>query len=170
MTAYEWIICEQSSRWAAAFRVALQRDTLADARQSLLIEVRSLGELAEYLGNRPTSLAAIEVRRANFCAILNWLAAETGKSAATRCIALLDHSQLPNPWDAEARRLNSLDDVGDALREAGAVDVVTSPRQLGQVLELGRRHAAALPQKLALDHAKNSLVAKAWAALPWQAG
>jgi hypothetical protein len=170
MTRCQWIFCEQSGRWAAAFRVAVLRDASADGCQPRLIEVRSLSELAESLARRPASLAAIEVRRANFGVILNWLAAETKKSTAVRYVALLDHSLLPNPWDAASRSSNSLNDVGDAFREAGAVDVVSAPRRLGPALELGRRHAAAIPQKTARRDAECSFAANAWAALPWQAG
>jgi hypothetical protein len=170
MTLCEWIVCEQSSRWAAAFRVAFERDPRAAGRQPRITEVRSLGELAERLENRPTGLVAIEVRRASFSTILNWLAVETKKCTTVRCITLLDHSLLPNPWEVAARGSSAFDDICDALREAGAVDVVSSPRRLGPVLELGRRHAAALPQKVAGNYAENSVAANAWTSLPWQAG
>jgi hypothetical protein len=170
MTDCQWIICERSSRWAAAFRVAFHRDRRSNECQLRLIEVRSLNELSENLANRPASLAAIEIRRANFGTILNWLAAETKKSAAVRCVALLDHSLLPNPWDAAASDSNSFDDICNALREAGAVDVISSSRRLASAIELGRRHVTAIPQKTARRDAEKSFAANAWAALPWQAG
>jgi hypothetical protein len=170
MTGCQWIICEQSNRWAAAFRIAFQRDHRSSECQLRLIEVRSLNELSENLANRPAALAAIEVRRANFGTILNWLATETKRSAAVRYVALLDQSLLPIPWDASTQDSHSLADIGDALREAGAVDVVSSPRRLGPAIELGRRHAAAIPQKTARRDAEKSFAAIAWAALPWQAG
>jgi hypothetical protein len=170
MTDCQWIICEQSSRWAAAFRIAFQRDSHADGSQPRLIEVRGLAELTESLSTRPAALAVIEVRCANFGTVLNWLAAESKKSARTRCVALLDYTLLPNPLEAGSPNSYSLNDAADALREAGAVDIVSSPRRLGPVLELGRRHVAALPQKVAGKHAENSFAANAWASLPWQAG
>jgi hypothetical protein len=51
---------------------------------------------------------------------------------------------------------------------AGAVDVTDSPRQLRQVLAVGRRHATApVDPPPGLDD-RQSLAEWAWALLPWQ--
>jgi hypothetical protein len=58
----------------------------------------------------------------------------------------------------------SLARYADLVREAGAVWFVVSPRQLGPLAAVARRHlrqAIALPQGIA---------ARIWASLPWGAG
>jgi hypothetical protein len=165
----DWILCETSSRWAAALRMALERHARPDECQHRLHETRSLVELSEYLPQRPGSLALIEVHRANLSDVLIWLTAHDGRCGQPRCVALLDRSLQADPWDAAALESDARQDVSDALREAGAVDVLVSPRHLEPLLELGRRHAASMAQQRPGDIAAPSLTARARASLPWQA-
>jgi hypothetical protein len=170
MSGCEWIICEKSSRWAAALRMALERDVRPDRCEDRLHEVRSLAELSERLSERRVSLAAIEVRRANLGDVLKWLSTDSRRASRTRFVTLLDRSLQSDPWEIAARGADVLRDASDALREAGATDIVVSPRRLGPLIELGRRHAANMAQLHTPSDSELSFSAKAWASLPWQAG
>jgi hypothetical protein len=147
----EWIVCEQSSRWASALRMALES---GDAPYRLR-ELRHLTELDAELAARPTALAAIEVHRGSLAQLLAWLPNARERHVHARCVALLDRSLA-----------DDLEVVCDALIEAGAQAIATSPRRLETVVALGARHA---------ETAKNidentPLAAQVWASLPWQAG
>jgi hypothetical protein len=165
----DWVLCETSSRWAAALRMALERRARPDECRHRLHETRSLVELSAYLAQRPDGLALIEVRRANLSDVLIWLTAHDGRCDQTRCVALLDRSLQADPWDVAALESDARQDVSDALREAGAVDVVVSSRHLEPTLELGQRHAESTAWRPSDDVAALSLTARAWASLPWQA-
>jgi hypothetical protein len=169
MSDCDWIICEQSSSWAAAFRTALESDIHSDGCRHRLREVRSLAELSESLAARPASLAAVEVRHANLNDVLPWLAA-TCNAGQTQCVAVLDRSLHSDVWKVTALESSTLHDVSDALREAGALDVIVSPRHLGSLAELGRRHAVKVAVRSTVETAAPSITARAWASLPWQAG
>jgi hypothetical protein len=163
MTRREWILCERTSRWAAAFRRALARENWPAVR---IVELRNLRELTEQLEMRPNALILLEVNRANLAAALAFFADASSRHEPRVTAALLagdlasPGSDLPN----ERRRRG---DVIDALLEAGANTVTTSPRQLGDVLNLAQRH-----QKLLAGHdwaaANLPLETWAWSLLPWQ--
>ena len=146
----EWIVCERTSRWASALRMALARGEMPHR----LRELRHLAELDAELAARPTALAAIEIHRGNFADLLAWLPTACERHDRARCVALLDRSLADN-----------LDAACDALVEAGAPAIATSPRRLDAVIALGTRHA-----ETARTIAENApLMAQAWASLPWQA-
>jgi hypothetical protein len=153
MSCCEWIVCEHSSRWASALRLALA----SGGTRYRLRETRHLAGLAAELAEQPTSLAAIEVRRGNLADILAWLTTARQTFPRARCVALLDRSLAK---DAEQ--------VGDALFEAGAQAIAASPRRLDTVLALGQRHAAAVAQHSPLTDDNLSFTAQVWASLPWQ--
>jgi hypothetical protein len=154
MSRIEWVVCERTSRWAAALRMALAADELS----CRLRELRHFIELDAELAARPTAVAAIEVHRGNFANVLCWLPRAREQFAEVRFVALLDRSLVVDKTKESA-------DVGDALLEAGAALVVASPRRLEPILELGRRHAAAPPK----TSENVRLVEQVWASLPWQA-
>ena len=145
----EWIVCEQTSRWASALRRALESgDTPHRLR-----ELRHLAELDAEFAVRPSALAAIEVDRGNFAQLLAWLPTARERHVHARCVALVDRSLA-----------EELDEICDALVEAGAQAIATSPRRLEAVVGLGTQHA-----KIAANTNVNaSFVDQVWASLPWQ--
>jgi hypothetical protein len=170
MNCGNWIVCEQSNRWAAALRLLLDDQARADGSRYQLREVRTLTELAASLSERLACLACIEVRRANLSDVLAWLAMAPKDFGDARFVALLDYSLQPDPWAAAESRLNEPGDVMDALREAGAAMVITSPRRLGSLVEMGRGPAGHRRLLSAAKDAEMTLAAKVWTSLPWQAG
>jgi hypothetical protein len=168
MSHVEWIVCERTGRWATALRMALGRSGWPPQSVPRLFEVRQLGELAARLDMRPDSLALVEVQRASFADVLIWLAEAGREHRRARFVALVDRGVWESIGSGLASRRCDRRPVVDALREAGADEVVTSPRQLQGVLALGRRHAslrAVHPNSLS---AQMSIAAWAWQSLPWQ--
>lgn len=158
MNNCEWIVCESTSRWAAALRVALEHDSRFRDNTIRLYETRQLAELTQRLSERPGSFAAVEVRENNVSDVLMWLTWSASQLGRMRCVAFVERSLV----SCQA-------DVVDALREAGALEITCSPRQLRTVVDLLWRHAALSTE------AANSLVAQlpwrvqVWQSLPWQA-
>jgi hypothetical protein len=150
MSRVEWVVCERTSRWASALRMACG----ARGMPYRLREIRHLAELEAELVKRPACLAAVEFDRANFAAALALLPAMRKKFPGARSVALLDRS-LASDFAA----------VRDAVVEAGAAAVAASPRRLDAILALGQRHAATV-------HTKDEslpFAARIWTTLPWQA-
>ena len=159
-TVQTWVVCEQSGRWASALRLAIARRP-NERLTPRLYEVRVLPELLLLLKDRSIELALVEVGRANLADMLELLV-QGQITQSSRNVALLDQSICENN-SAERRA------VSDALWEAGAVDVVESPRSLVRLFALGERIA-----DLSVKSGHNSLerqpVAEwAWSLLPWQA-
>jgi hypothetical protein len=158
MNGCEWIVCESTSRWAAALRLALDRDPQLRAGDVRLYETRLLKELTARLAERPDAFVAVEVREQNAGETLAWLAWATGRFGRARFVALVDRGMM------SGRR-----DLDDALREAGALDVARSPRQLQQTVELFGRHAALSHRAAGILAANRPLEEQVWNLLPWQA-
>jgi hypothetical protein len=156
----DWIVCEQSSRWAAALRLLLDSQIPADRNRYRLLEVRTLAELTASLSEQQVPLVGIEVRRANLGDALPWLAMAQQEFGDTRFVAFLDYSLQPDPWGAAESRLSDLGDVTDALREAAATMVVTSPRRLGPLVDLGRRPAKPSQSRQTSDDAEMTLTSR----------
>jgi hypothetical protein len=158
MNGCEWIVCESTSRWAAALRLELECDPRFRPSGVRLYETRQLADLTQRLTERPNGFATIEVREKNLGEVLGWLSRATGQFGRVRYVALLDRSL------ESAER-----DIVVALYEAGALQVTRSPRQLRSVVDLFWRHAALS------DKAAGSLTAqlpwkeRVWQSLPWQA-
>ena len=130
----EWIVCERTSRWASALRMAVGLPSDLPHR---LRELRHLAELDAELAERPTALAAIEVHRGNFADLLAWLPASP-------------RAALPTPARSRSARSFALGSrsAKSATRcvEAGAQAIATSPRRLDAIVALAVRHAATARQ------------------------
>lgn len=148
-----WIICEDSTRWSAALRMALSRDGRFAAAPPQLREVRRLAEAAEVLKTHPTSLLCLEVLEANLAAVLGFLPAALSRHPRARAVAL-------GATSAE---------ILPVLLEAGFSELSTSPRQMRQLLEIGRRHDAQAAQWRAAREAELPYTNWVWESLPWQA-
>jgi hypothetical protein len=158
MNGCEWIVCETTSRWAAALRLALDRDPQLRAGGVRLYETRLLGDLSARVAQRPDGFVAIEVHDRNAADVLAWLSGAVGRYHQARFVALVDHSLSAGRRDLE-----------DTLREAGALEIACSPRHLQAIVELYRRHAALSNVAAASLAADRPLEEQVWALLPWQA-
>jgi hypothetical protein len=136
MTTPNWIICERSTRWAAALRMALSHQSGSPTGLTKLHEVRGLGELTDQLKLHAGSVVLIEVTPENLEATLTWLAATTSQATRLAAIALLDYRRTDNHvprWlgvDRQGSPSYRRDIVAAALREAGAMDVIDSLREI----------------------------------------
>lgn len=149
MNRTELIVCERTSRWASALRLAL----VAAGDPCRLRETRRLAELDAELAERPTSIAAIEVHCENLATVLDWLPKARQHFPRTRFVALADQS-LAADWDF----------VADALTEAGIDALAASPRRLDAVLTLARLQA----KSPAIVDESEPLTTRVWTSLPWQ--
>jgi hypothetical protein len=175
MTTLPWIICERTTRWAAALRMAFSHPSRSLAYSTALHEVRSLPELSDQLTKHQNSMALIEVTPDNLEAALGWLAAATNREEHLTAVALLDYRRTDNSVrpligkDGQDCPSYSCDIVATALREAGATDVIHSPRQIRPVLALGDAHAAKCNVAASrCPAADQSFENWAWSLLPWQ--
>ena len=164
MNAWDWIICERTSRWAAAVRVALERESTAELRAARVVEVRNHRDLESRLSARPDALVTIEVERANLAAVLAWLGTAGPRYPRATFVAVLDRLFVA---DQNANGDVSVPDVEQALVEAGAMLVVRLPRAMKPLLDLAQRHAA---RAAAAADGELSPVERVWASLPWQDG
>ena len=154
MNSCSWIFCERGGRWTPAMRLILENDRTARHR---VREVRHLGELAAEVATRPASIVAIEVPPGNFAESLDWLAQAARDYPRAGCVVLCDR-EIQSP------------SVAVALREAGALEIASSPRRLRSLVELGLCHAEAVADRVTLAAGSDtlSLTAPAWASPPWQ--
>lgn len=168
MSRPRWMVCEMSGRWATALRIALARSGWPQTSVPRLLEVRQLAELTEKLDQRPHDMALVEVRRENAMEVLLWLAKARREYWQARFIAVVDRGIWQSTDASTATWRRARQPLIDALLEAGAVDVVTSPRHLDAVLAIGQRHAALDTERLHGQAARMSVADWISASLPWQ--
>jgi hypothetical protein len=168
MTPAIWVVCERKGRWAGALRAALSRTGWPPSSVPRLREVRQLAELSPRLESHADQLVLVEVERATFGSVLEWLASICRRHRGARVVALLNR----DVWDSDIadsrvrRRIRRA--AIDALFEAGASDVSTSPRQLQAILALGRRCNSHRSMSRDVPGAQLSIADAVWASLPWQ--
>jgi hypothetical protein len=136
------ILVEKTGSWAAAFRRQARKRDLP------IVETRGTEQALRELKAFPASVVAVEV---------------------TRDIA----GQAASVWSAQGRPFpkfqwlalltGELSDLEALLREAGAVHVVHSPRELTGPVRLIRRHLARAPRP------EMTLEESIFARLPWPA-
>jgi hypothetical protein len=133
------IVCERTGIWATVLARALSGD-------AHLVQVRGLAECVGRLREAPASVVALEVSRASLAAALEFLGELPLRYARARAIVLcageLGGWELP-------------------LREAGALHVVASPRELAGLRRTIVGHfdrVGSVPTDLA---------ARVWESLPW---
>ena len=165
LTVKKWVVCEKSGRWAAALRTTFERLPKGQSMPRLH-EVRTVEGLSTQLDAPGRHLALIEVGRNNLAEVLQLLVRRGPRLA--QFVALLedasDQSRSPAVIDGEP----SVKPVADLLWEMGAAEVVESPRQLGGLLALHDRLAAALSSNIDGVAERQSFVDWAWSTLPWQ--
>lgn len=140
MTPPRLIVCERTSAWAVALRWALADSGLR------VYETRTLADAWQQLVLCPASLLALELRGGNLGEIVRLLVQQrqTFPNAAMVVLARREHADCE--W---------------VLREAGAIHVVTSQRDLVPLARLVRRF---IQQTSAPNR---SLLETIWDRLPW---
>ena len=168
MNRAEWIVCERTSRWASGIRTTVARHATNRQFTTRVFEVRTLGELAARLGEKPTSLALVEVHEGNLANVLAWLTEAQGIYPHARFIALLDNLLPAHDESWPVTQAGKRHDVVSALLEAGAVDVADSPRHLHSFLAIAERHRAIVATNTAPSAENLPLLEWARSLLPWQ--
>ncbi len=137
------IVCERTGDWAGALRRALAE------RSGEVRECRTLADAEQMLDRWSASLVAVEVTPAGFATVLCWLADLQCRWPLARAVALVSRE-----LDEEARW---------ALREAGAIHVALSPRELHSVARIAVRHLAHAPAR------ETTARERIFGSLPWAA-
>ena len=120
------ILCERTGRWARALRRELGDCDVP------ITETRSISAARQELTAAPASIVALEVSAASLDAVLAFLIGLPHEFPQACVVALVDSNQQHREW---------------LLREAGAVHVVKSTRDVAPLIEIARRHLAPfLPQ------------------------
>ena len=143
-----FILCERTSRWAAAFRREMRRTAFRRPPPALLglREVRSLLQCQAELEASPYSVVAVEVLPQNVAAVARSLGDWSVCFPHARFVALAN------------RGLEGHDLL---LREFGALEVAYSPRKLLPLIRLIRRHLARAPKT------DQTMEVAIWRGLPW---
>jgi hypothetical protein len=126
MSTCRLIVFERSIHWAAALRRTLRGPS------PRIVEVRSLAGAKIALIESPCSLVALETAGTNVEAVLDFLTTDMAQFPQARTVALLA---------ADARRAEPL------LREAGAIDVLTSVLDVERLARAAERQMAQAPPK-----------------------
>jgi hypothetical protein len=141
------ILCERTPRWATAWR-RWADDGDGHQDHPRLVEVRSLAQCEAALDESPGAVVALAIDLAGSDRILGLLNTWRNRFARARVVVLASVE-----WrDAEL-----------ALREAGAVHVVYSPRRLAATARLARRHFA----RQTAHEPAGALEEQIWNRLPW---
>ncbi len=142
MRRAQLIVLERQGTWAVALRAQLRGLAIR------IRETRSAAELWGELQQRPGSFVALELRPESVAAVIGLLVRINRRFPAT-CSAVL-----------APRKLASHESL---IREAGAIHVAFSPRQLAFVKVLAQRHFDQL------RHDELSVRERIVARLPWGA-
>lgn len=145
MTTVQLIVCEQTCRWAGGMRLLLgHRET--DDGIAAIRECRNLEECNGMLTRWPSSLVAVEVTPARFALVLKWLSRLETHFPRASAVALSGMRPVECEW---------------ALREAGAIHVARTVRQLPTVMQIVAQHSHQLPQE------RIGVAERILADLPW---
>jgi hypothetical protein len=120
------IVCERSGRWATALRRSLV-DNDAEDSEIDIVETRSVSDCRDELVAAPESLVVLEISPANTAAAVELLTYIDRWFAISRSLVVADRAH------------SSFEPIA---REAGAIDFLTSPRQLPRTVGATRRHFA----------------------------
>jgi hypothetical protein len=167
-SAANWVILEKSGRWAAALRVAIARRSEAHGLARIpkrIYEARSEADLKSALRDRCPILALAEARLDNLAAILHILADE--RRFNVPIAALMDDSLTTNSSIGRGENPSTFA-AADALREAGALAVIQTSRQIASVFDFVELRTSQCSDTTSPPIDQQLLTDWAWAALPWQ--
>lgn len=162
-----WLVCETTGRWAAALRLAIARreqDTSPKLPARHVRELRSLSELEAVLQQGSSPHAFVEVRRENLGAVLDLLSSH--RHEGVQFIGLLDDS-VGHDSSNNSSIAGDQAPIIDVLFEAGAIDVIRTPRQIGRLL-VATSYQYRGRSCLGDAAREYSITELAWNALPWQ--
>jgi len=137
------IVCERTGRWAVALRRAWPGESVQ------IWETRSLAECWEVLAEAPGSFIVLELDAAHVDALLQRMVGLSRDFPLARVAVVADRALADWQW---------------LLRESGAVHFTCSPRRLGPVARLARRHLGEMPSP------PRTVKQEVWARLPWGRG
>lgn len=137
------IVCEFKDDW----RTALGRE-LPQSLERLIRASRDLEECEVILKDWPASLISLEILDENLAGMLRWIADLEWRWPESRAFALSCRIDSKQEW---------------ALREAGVLDVLHSPRTVGTIIPRIERHF------LQARHQEVSDRDRFLARLPWAA-
>lgn len=135
------IVCERTGQWATALRRELNDSGVR------LYETRSLADCWQALAKAPASFLVLELTAKNVEPLMAGLARMSREFPAARVAVATDRSTVGYQW---------------LMREAGAIDVVNSPRRLAPLAAVVLRHLAEVPAP------QQTMVERIWATLPWK--
>ena len=133
------VVYEKTGKWAAAIRRVLRPE-------SGLCETRSWPACLQELRARTAALVAVEVLPDNAEAVCRRLAELAKRSRHVHAILLADRSLQKVEW---------------LLREAGAVHVLFSPRDIVRIRPMWERFGAQIPPS------RMTFREHVWSRLPW---
>jgi hypothetical protein len=165
LAAQKWMICEKLHRWTPALRVAFSRLAIAQTAPRLH-EARTLGELSTQSDEHGCDLVLVEADRHNLSEVLQLLAHR--RLHAPRVVALLADIGPQRHAPASIAGEPTTQAVTNLLWEAGAVEIVESPRQICRLLALHNRLVVARASITVDSVEPQSFAEWAWSTLPWQ--
>ena len=140
-SAARLILCERQGNWATAL-VRTDRNV-----RDFLYETRSLQQMREALESSPRSFLGIELTETNFDTVLDMLIWLPQSYPQAMAVILTNRCLRGYEW---------------VLRQAGAIDVLVSDRNLRSLIEMARRHIDLTTL------VSPNLVQNIWQRLPWQ--
>jgi hypothetical protein len=141
MPQSQLIVCERTGVWAAALARLLPSP--ASIRQT-----RCLADSWQAFEEMPAGILGLEVTESNLRSSVALLAGLGRQYPLARAFAMTRWASEDEQW---------------LLREAGAVDVAASMRQLHRIARIVQRHLDSVPTE------DSSLPEAVWAKLPWGA-
>lgn len=142
MSLARFLVCEKTGRWA----VALRRERTGSLLR--VYETRGFVECRRELERSPASFVAMELTVGNAARLADWI---------ERVSRELPESRIAVLGQRDAALYEGL------VREAGAICVTFSPRQLGAVVRMAEQCLAAAPE---VEQTFREQVRKR---LPWKA-
>ncbi len=141
MAFARFLICEASNRWTVALRWGLAGD------QPRPLVARNLDDCWQTLKKSPASFVALEVNESNLESIVQRLQELRSRFPQARAAVMCDRSLGWSQW---------------LVREAGAVHVAVSTRDMATVIRLADRHLAGIRRP------EVGFRQSVWDRLPWQ--
>ena len=121
MTFAKFLVCEDSNRWTVALRWSLTEV------QPQLVVARNLDDCWRILRDSPASFLALELNESNLELIVQRLPTLRQEFPLARAAVMCDRSLAACQW---------------LVREAGAVHVAVSTRDMSTTINLAQRHFA----------------------------
>ncbi len=136
----KFIVCESSTLWACHLSQHCREESWR------VIQLRSPVQSWKELERFPASLVVWELTKSTIGSIIESLIRATNRFPLARSVVVGTRDWCPYEW---------------VLREAGAVDAIFSPRDLGRLTRLAKRHFESVPI------APQSWNERIWSRLPW---